>query len=166
MGLFVSFCLGLKSCGILVPQLKIESLPPALEAQHLNHWTIGEVPWLFIFKAAFKSGPEWNLHHAPTELNLVWWSGSVGQSEWRMRSQGPWRRCYWSSDKWGTDLLLFSLSLSVCLPTAWCITRRGVFPCVVCFAPDTPMFLYVLESSVAGNREEISGMMALSWHSY
>ena len=156
MGLFVSFCFGgfsgLESCGILVPQPEIEPLPPALEAQHLNHWTVGEVPWLFIFKATFKSGPEhpwyrdeWNLHHAPMELDLVWWSGSVDQSEWRTHSQGSWRGCYWSSDEWGTELLFFSLSFCLSVsPTAWCIMRRGAFPCAVCFAPDTPMFIYIL----------------------
>ena len=30
--------------GILVPQLGIESIPPELEVQSLNHWTAREVP--------------------------------------------------------------------------------------------------------------------------
>ena len=34
--------------GILVPQARIEPMPPALEAQSLNHWTAREVPdWVF-----------------------------------------------------------------------------------------------------------------------
>ena len=32
------------ACGILVPQLGIEPMPPALEAWSLNHWTAMEVP--------------------------------------------------------------------------------------------------------------------------
>ena len=32
------------ACGILVPRPGIESAPPALEAQNLNHWTPREVP--------------------------------------------------------------------------------------------------------------------------
>ena len=32
------------ACGILVPQPGIEPVPPALEAQSLNHWTTREVP--------------------------------------------------------------------------------------------------------------------------
>ena len=31
------------ACGILVPQPGIESMPPAVEAQSLNHWTTREV---------------------------------------------------------------------------------------------------------------------------
>ena len=34
---------------ILVPQPGIESIPPALEVQNLNHWTIGEVPANVVF---------------------------------------------------------------------------------------------------------------------
>ena len=32
------------ACGILVPQLGIELMPPAVEAQSLNHQTSREVP--------------------------------------------------------------------------------------------------------------------------
>ena len=32
------------ACGILVPRPGIKPMPPALEAQHLNHWTAREVP--------------------------------------------------------------------------------------------------------------------------
>ena len=31
------------ACGILVPRLGIEAVPPAVEAQSLNHWTAREV---------------------------------------------------------------------------------------------------------------------------
>ena len=31
-------------CGILALQLGIESMPPAVEVQSLNHWTTKEVP--------------------------------------------------------------------------------------------------------------------------
>lgn len=37
------------ACGILVPQLGIEHVPPAMEAQSLNHWTSREVPVLCSF---------------------------------------------------------------------------------------------------------------------
>ena len=33
-----------KTCYILLPQLGIEPMPPAVEAQSLNHWTTREVP--------------------------------------------------------------------------------------------------------------------------
>ena len=32
------------ACGILVPRPGIEPMPPAVEAQSLNHWTTREVP--------------------------------------------------------------------------------------------------------------------------
>ena len=32
------------ACGILVPQLGIEPMPPALETWSFNHWTSMEVP--------------------------------------------------------------------------------------------------------------------------
>ena len=35
---------GRAACGILVPQPGIEPVPPALEAQSLNHWSTREVP--------------------------------------------------------------------------------------------------------------------------
>ena len=31
------------ACGILVPQPEVEPVPPAVEAQSLNHWTAREV---------------------------------------------------------------------------------------------------------------------------
>ena len=40
----VFFCLCHATCGILVPQLGIEPVLPALEAQGLNCWTAREVP--------------------------------------------------------------------------------------------------------------------------
>ena len=33
---------------ILVPQARIEPLPPVVEAQSLNHWTTREVPDFFV----------------------------------------------------------------------------------------------------------------------
>ena len=41
------------ACGILVPQPGIEPVPPALEAQSLNHWTAREVP-IVSFSLDFK----------------------------------------------------------------------------------------------------------------
>ena len=38
------------ACGILVPQPGIEPVPPAVEAQSLNHWTAREVPLFPDFK--------------------------------------------------------------------------------------------------------------------
>ena len=35
--------------GILIPPPGIEPVPPALEAQSLNHWTAREVPDYLIF---------------------------------------------------------------------------------------------------------------------
>ena len=37
------------ACGVLVPQLQIEPVSPALEAQSVNHWTSREVPSYFLF---------------------------------------------------------------------------------------------------------------------
>ena len=37
------------ACGILVPWLGIEPMPPAVEAQSLNHWTILEVSFIVSF---------------------------------------------------------------------------------------------------------------------
>ena len=46
LSVFFFFFFGLchKTCGILVPQLGIEVMLPALEAQGLNCWTAREVP--------------------------------------------------------------------------------------------------------------------------
>ena len=42
------------ACGILVPEPGIESVPPAVEAQSLNHWTATEVPYpLILFYLVF-----------------------------------------------------------------------------------------------------------------
>ena len=41
---FIFFRLCPMALMILVPWPRIESVPPALEAQHLNHWTTREVP--------------------------------------------------------------------------------------------------------------------------
>ena len=42
---FLSHC---GACRILVPKPGIEPLPPAVEAQSLNHWIIREVPFFFL----------------------------------------------------------------------------------------------------------------------
>ena len=44
--------------GILVPQPEIESALPALETQHLNHWTTRDVQGLGILKNKM---PDWVL---------------------------------------------------------------------------------------------------------
>ena len=41
------------TCGILVPQLGIEPLPPALEGQSPNHWTLREAPNPCLFDLLF-----------------------------------------------------------------------------------------------------------------
>ena len=53
-------------CEILVPQSAIESMPPGLEAQNLNHWTSREVLTSYILKGT--SG----FHFFATTLGL--WS--------------------------------------------------------------------------------------------
>ena len=40
-------------CGILVPQPEIESMPFALKARSLNHWTAREVHGVFFFFFGF-----------------------------------------------------------------------------------------------------------------
>ena len=49
---FFFFWLHLVARGILIPQARIEPVPPALEAQSLNHWRAREVP-LWLFKCYF-----------------------------------------------------------------------------------------------------------------
>ena len=43
------------ACGILVPQPRIEPVPPAVEARRLNHWTAREVPMMRIFALMYIS---------------------------------------------------------------------------------------------------------------
>ena len=54
--LYLIFWLCCAACGVPVPQLGIEPVPPVLEAQSLNHWTAREVPseacYTIIFPAA------------------------------------------------------------------------------------------------------------------
>ena len=45
---FFFFFFGHMACRILVPRPGIKPLPPALEAQSLNHWTAREVPYTFL----------------------------------------------------------------------------------------------------------------------
>ena len=40
------------ACGILVPRPGIKPVPPAVEAQSLNHWTSREVP-IFVYIAVY-----------------------------------------------------------------------------------------------------------------
>ena len=47
-GFFGGFLPHCTACGILVPQPRIEPMPPAVEAQSLNHWTAREVPGFFL----------------------------------------------------------------------------------------------------------------------
>ena len=47
--LFFFLWTGHTACGILVPQLRIEPTPAALEAQSLTRWTAREIPIGFIF---------------------------------------------------------------------------------------------------------------------
>ena len=41
---YLTFLLRHAAYGILVPQQGIELVPPAVEAQSLNHWVIREIP--------------------------------------------------------------------------------------------------------------------------
>ena len=50
---FRIFWLHCTACGILVPWLGIELLPPAVEAQSLNHWTTTRVPLTEIFTGIY-----------------------------------------------------------------------------------------------------------------
>ena len=45
-----TFWLHHAACGISVRQLRIEPMPPAVEARNLNHWTAREVPGYHIFE--------------------------------------------------------------------------------------------------------------------
>lgn len=48
---FLIFWLHRAAYGILAPRSGIEPVPPALEAQSLNHWTTTEVPPVFHLEA-------------------------------------------------------------------------------------------------------------------
>ena len=50
MAFFFFFCLRPAACRILVPQPGIKPMPPAMEAQSLNHWTTRDVPNMAYFK--------------------------------------------------------------------------------------------------------------------
>ena len=52
-GLFFTSWLCLEACGILVPPPGTEPVPPAVEAQSPNHWTIREVLHLALKKKSF-----------------------------------------------------------------------------------------------------------------
>ena len=51
--LFIYFWPHLAECGILVPWPGLEPVPPAVEAQSLNHWTARDAP-LLLFKCKKK----------------------------------------------------------------------------------------------------------------
>ena len=46
--IYIFFWLHSRACGILLPRPRIEPMPPAVEAQILNHWTTREGPGLTI----------------------------------------------------------------------------------------------------------------------
>ena len=78
----------LESCGILVPQPGIEPLPPALEAWHLNHWTIEKSLGYSFLKQLLNlslSTRDIEMNETcimpPMELKPVWWSGGIDQNE-------------------------------------------------------------------------------------
>ena len=48
--LFRKKCIGHTPCGILVPQLGMESMLPAVKVQSLNHWTAREGPEMYLIK--------------------------------------------------------------------------------------------------------------------
>ena len=51
LGFFLSYP---ASCGLLIPRPGIEPVPPAVEAQNLNHWTTREVPKPGIFDSRWQ----------------------------------------------------------------------------------------------------------------
>ena len=46
---FLMFWLHHTTCGILVPQARLEPTPRALGVRSLNHWATGEVPCVYLF---------------------------------------------------------------------------------------------------------------------
>ena len=56
--------------GILVPQLGIKRVPPAVETWSLNHWTAREVPILISYIRKLKFSKLSNLAHG-TRLKML-----------------------------------------------------------------------------------------------
>ena len=58
-------------CGILVPQVEIEPMHPAVEAWSLNHWTTRKVPYyLFFCPASFQESETITFHFGEMYLHL------------------------------------------------------------------------------------------------
>ena len=78
------------ACGILVPRLGIESMPPAAEVWSLNHWTTRLVPFSFSFKRKYnwhlfcdcKSWTIKKAEHQRTDAFELWC--------WRRLLRVPW----------------------------------------------------------------------------
>ena len=78
------------ACGILVPRLGIESMPPAAEVWSLNHWTTRLVPFSFSFKLKYnwhlfcdcKSWTIKKAEHQRTDAFELWC--------WRRLLRVPW----------------------------------------------------------------------------
>ena len=67
------------ACGIIVPRPGIEPVPPAVEARSLNHWTTGEVPYVYNLKKLPNCSPKW-LHHFTYPSAL--YEGSCLSTSW------------------------------------------------------------------------------------
>ena len=73
---FVFVLLCLTACGILVSQLGLEFIPPALEVWSLNHWTTREVPVCQAFNTMpLVAHPSWSqgirLGPSPHPPNII-----------------------------------------------------------------------------------------------
>ena len=85
------------ACRILVPQARIEPLPPVVEAQSLNHWTTGEVPDFFVELVETFS------QRLEGEAVSMWlWWGAAHQEEGTASVKTPWRSIKKAQD--GTSL--------------------------------------------------------------
>ena len=50
LNILIYFWLGQVACGISVPQLGLKSMPSAVEAWRLSHWTIRDIPCVLLFR--------------------------------------------------------------------------------------------------------------------
>ena len=81
MDFFVCFYCTTQACRILVPQPGIESMPPAVGAWSLNHWTTREVPLHFFLSNLLSS-------QVVTGKESTWNTGELGLIPRSKRSPG------------------------------------------------------------------------------
>ena len=121
---FTFFWPHLVACGILVPWLGIEPVPPALGAQNLNHWATREVPqwiWLNVI-LIWKIESVYVIEHSPVDdfnMDLPHWCPEGycrGSQRWL-----PWAATKWPMLGW----ILYCCHLEI-LSSLW--TRDPMFP--------------------------------------